>query len=190
MRLNRARRIRGAGRHMNMAADKNPRLEGFGIEDAAAVRRHDPAIDVILSYFDEKTEGNRMPRRSDLNPMELKEQLPEIGMFEPIYDADGKMVDAQIILLGSRIDDFYGHMTGKRVTEFPHAQVAVRIIQACRQCIEHKAPVVVKAESLSDSKDFVAITVLYVPMSGDGLHVDRIFLYNQIKSKFSQHKKS
>lgn len=169
---------------MNLAANANARLEGFRVEDAEDVRKHDPVINTILDYFDEKTGGKRMPRRADLRPMELKDLLPEIGLLEPIYGDDGQIMDADINLLGSRLDEFYGSMTGKRVNEFPQARVSVRIIQACRQCADLKKPIVVKAETLSDTKDFLGITVLYVPMSADGLSIDRIFLHNQIKSRF------
>ncbi len=167
-----------------MAADANPRLEGFRIEDAEDVRKHDELIDNTLKYFEAKTQACRMASRSDLNPMDFKDILPEIGLFEPVFNSDGRMVDAEIILLGSRLDEFYGARTGTRVNSFPHAQVAVRILQACRQVVELRRPLVVKAEALSDTKNFLKITVLYIPMSSDGETVDRIFLHNQIKSKF------
>lgn len=174
---------------MNLAANANQRLEDFRIEDAEDVRQHNPVIDELLAYFEEKTQRQRLARREDLKPMELKDELPKIGLFEPIYNGEGQLVDADITLLGSRLDEFYGHMTGKRVNEFPQAQVAVRIIQACRQCVALKKPIVVQAESLSDVKNFLSITVLYVPMSSDGETVDRIFLHNQITSKFPTGKK-
>lgn len=163
-----------------MAADAKHWLEDFSIVDAEEVRQHNDAVDTILKYFEQKTGDARLPRRDDLQPMELKQYLPQVGLFEPIYDDDGQLVDADIPLLGSRLDDFYGHMTGKRVKDFPQAQVAMRIIQACRQCVSLKRPIIVKAQSLSDEKNFLAITVLYIPMSNDGETIDRIFLHNQI----------
>ncbi len=165
---------------MNMAADANQWLEDFSIVDAEEVRHLNEAVDVILRYFEQKTGGTRLPRRDDLQPMELKQYLPQVGLFEPIYGDDGQLVDVDIPLLGSRLDDFYGRMTGKRVKEFPQAQVALRVIQACRQCVTLKKPIVVNAQSLSDEKNFLAITVLYIPMSNDGETIDRIFLHNQI----------
>lgn len=169
---------------MNLAHNANPSLEGFRIEDAENARLHNDKVDLFLNYFHDKTDGARLPRRDDLKPMELKEHLPQIGLFEPIYNADGQLVDAEIVLLGSRLDEFYGHMTGKRVNEFPRGEVSVRILQACRQCANLKKPIVVRADSLSEDKNFLSITVLYIPMSSDGNTVDRIFLHNEVASKF------
>ena len=169
---------------MNMAADANPNIEGFRIEDAEDVRTRSEAIDYLLSYFENKTGGTRLAKREDLNPLELKDYLPQIGLFEPILNAKGQVSDIYISLLGSRLDEFYGRMTGKNVSDFKQAQIAMRIIQACRQCVERKTPLVVSADALSDEKNFLSIMVLYIPMSSDGETVDRIFLHNRISSKF------
>ncbi|MBO6504173.1 MAG: PAS domain-containing protein [Kordiimonadaceae bacterium] len=169
---------------MNMAPDANPNIEGFRIEDAEDVRHKSETIDFLLRYFEEKTGGSRLPRREDLNPIELKDYLPQIGLFEPILNAKGQVSDIYISLLGSRLDDFYGRMTGKKISEHKQVQIAMRIIQSCRQCIELKRPVVVSADALSEEKNFLSIMVLYVPMSSDGETIDRIFLHNRVTSKF------
>lgn len=169
---------------MNMAPDASPNVEGFKIEDAEDVRRNSETIEFLLQYFEEKTGGVRLAKREDLNPLELKDYLPQIGLFEPILNAQGQVSDIYISLLGSRLDDFYGRMTGKKVSEFKHAQIAMRIIQACRQCVELRKPIVVSADALSEEKNFLSIMVLYVPMSSDGETIDRIFLHNRVTSKF------
>ncbi len=169
---------------MNMAPDANPNVEGFKIEDAEDVRQHSDTIDYLLRYFEDKTGGIRLAKREDLNPLELKDYLPQIGLFEPILNTEGVVSDILITLLGSRLDEFYGRMTGKKVSEFKHAQIAMRIIQACRQCVELRKPLVVSADALSEEKNFLSIMVLYVPMSSDGVTIDRIFLHNRVSSKF------
>lgn len=97
-----------------MAPDANPNIEGFRIEDAEDVRQHSDSIDHLLQYFEEKTGGTRLAKREDLNPLELKDYLPQIGLFEPILNAEGQVSDIYISLLGSRLDEFYGRMTGKK----------------------------------------------------------------------------
>ena len=169
---------------MKMAANATPDLEDFRIEDAEDARQHNPTVDKLLKYFEKKTGGVRLAKRRDLNPNDLKEDLPEIGLFEPIYGAEGQFVDADISLLGSRLDEFYGHMTGKRVNQFNNPQVAARVIEACREVTERKQPLVVHADALSRHKSHLSITVLYVPLSNDGKTVDRIFLHNQISSHY------
>ena len=78
-------------------------------------------------------------------------------------------------------------MTGRRVSELQNRPVSIRILEASRQCVELGKPLVVTAESLSSQKNHLSVTVLYVPMSTDGITVDRLFLHNQIKSKFPVH---
>ena len=169
---------------MKMAANATPNLESFRIEDAEETRQHNPTVDKILKYFEQKTGGARLAKRRDLNPTDLKEDLPEIGLFEPIYSEEGQFVDADISLLGSRLDEFYGSMTGKRINQFHNPQVAARVIEACREVTERKQPLVVKAGALSRHQSHLSITVLYVPFSNDGKTIDRIFLHNQITSNY------
>ncbi len=170
---------------MNLTSDNKPVFEGFKIEDTEQWRLHDPVVDADIKYFEMKTGGDRMPQRSDLDPLDFKAALSEVGLLEPVYDAAGSLVDARVILLGSKLDSLYGSMTGQLISALPNQMIFVRILQACRHCVAIKKPVVVTADALSENKNYLTITVLYVPMSSDGVSVDRIFLHNQVKSRFA-----
>ncbi len=171
---------------MKRAAKVTPALQNFRIEDAEETRQHNPTIDKLLNYFEAKTGGTRLVRRSDLNPMELTQELPQIGMFGPIYNDEGLVVDVNILLLGSRLDQFYGAMTGKRATDYNNLQVADRVIGACKQVVESRKPMVIHAEAMSEKQTHLSVKVLYVPMSNDGEVIDRIFVHNQISSNYDQ----
>ncbi len=169
---------------MDLHADKKPFFEDFRIEDAELWRLHDPVVDQDLKYFEARTGGTRMPRRDDISPEEMKAILPEVALLEPIYDETGLVVDAKGLLEGTKLDNFYGSLTGTLISDYPVPIVSDRILVACRRCIEIAKPIVVVADALSEQKNYLTITVLYVPMSNDGVRVDRIFLHNQVKSKF------
>ncbi len=158
-------------------------MTGFTIEDAEHWRLHDPVVDKNLRYFEAQTGGKRLPRRKDLNPEDITQILPEVALFEPVYDEAGSLVDVKIQLLGTKLDNFYGSVTGTHISDFPSPLVSERVLQACKHCISVSKPVVVSADALSDKKNHLAITALYVPMSDDGVLIDRIFLHNQIRSK-------
>lgn len=171
------------GHTMNMQPRKRPTYTDFSIEDADVWRFTDPVVDSDLRYFEEKTGGKRLPCRGDLKPEELKSILPEIALFEPIYDEDGSFIDVRGLLEGTKLDSFYGSITGKLMSDYPNKLVSDRILQACRHCVDIAKPIVVSADALSDQKNFLKITVLYVPMSENGTTIDRIFIHNQVKSK-------
>lgn len=168
---------------MILPSHNHPIFTGFSIEDAEEWRRSDSVVDQDLKYFEECTGGMRLPRRADLRPRDLKSILPEIALVEPIYDAAGSMVDVRGLLEGTKLDSFYGPMTGMLISAYPNKLVSDRILQACRHCVELARPIVVSSDALSDQKNHLAITVLYVPMSEDGKLIDRIFIHNQVKSK-------
>lgn len=168
---------------MSMAPYSGPTYTDFSIEDAEVWRLTDPVVDSDLRYFEDKTGGTRLPRRADLKPEELKPLLPEIALVEPIYGDSGELVDVMGLLEGTKLNSFYGSITGKLFSEYPNKLVSDRILQAVRHCVEIAKPIVVSADALSDQKNFLAITVLYIPMSDNGTLIDRIFIHNQVKSK-------
>jgi len=168
---------------MSLSPQVKPTYTGFSIEDAEEWRLHDPVVDQDLRYFEEKTNGGRLPRRGDLKPEELKAILPEIALVQPFYDAAGVMVDVKGVLAGTKLDSFYGSLTDRLISQYPIKPVGDRILQACKHCVDSAKPIVVTADALSEQHDFLAITVLYVPMSEDGSVIDRIFIHNQVKSK-------
>lgn len=168
---------------MSIAPNNDPVIGEFSIEDAEQWRLHDKMVDYDLRYFEEKTGGGRLARRADLKPEELTAILPEIAIFQPIYDATGRVVDVKALLEGTKLDSFYGSITNKLISDYPYKAVGDRILLACKRCVEVAKPIVVVSDTLSAQKDFLAITVLYIPMSEDGTVIDRIFIHNQIKSR-------
>lgn len=150
-------------------------LGNFTITDADAVRTDSPRIDELLDYFTEKTGGNRLVCRADVSPRDLKKFLPEIFMFQIIYDGD-KLEDLLVQLMGTTVANFYGEITGMTVREgAPSPLVTERILAACERMLETRKPVVAEASSLSEEKNHLRVQVLYIPMSEDGTHIDRIF---------------
>ena len=168
---------------MNLQPHTKPTYTDFSIEDAEVWRLTDPVVDKDLRYFEGKTGGSRLPRRGDLKPEELKPILPEVALVEPLYDEGGVFTDVRGLLEGTKLDSFYGSITGKLMSEYPNKLVSDRILQACQRCVEIAKPIVVTADALSDQKNFLAITVLYIPMSENGTLIDRIFIHNQVMSK-------
>ncbi len=149
--------------------------------DAENLRATDKIVDKMLTYFDEKTEGKRFPKRRDVSPNELKVYLPEICLMEPQYGLDTHVADVKLLLQGTAIANFYGEMTGKMVSSHPNSEVGERIILSCQNCINKRAPLAARAEALSRDKAYHRLTALYVPLSEDNNHIDKLFVHVNVE---------
>lgn len=158
-------------------------LPSFSIFDAEDLRGDDPEIEAILSYFEEKTGGDRLARRADVNPAALKPFLPDICIHRAVYDENGALQDIIVQLIGTEVTSFYGEMTGKSVREHPAREVANRIFVAGQTCIEQRRPVVAVAQALSAKKNHLRVNILYVPLSEDGEVIDRLFLLVRVRAR-------
>jgi hypothetical protein len=117
-----------------------------------------------------------MLKRADVNPAELKDILPEICFFTPVYGDDGLLDDVIVKLQGTRASGFYGEHTGKSVTEHPSSEVAARIVKSVEAAIEQKNAVLAEAATMSADKSYLSIKALYIPMSEDGVLIDQLLV--------------
>jgi len=152
-------------------------LTNYKLVAAEEVRADDKSVDRMLSYFERKTQGARLARRSDVNPSELKDFLPEICFFSLVYDEEGAVSDAIVRLEGTSATSFYGEFTDQSVRNHPSPEVSERILTAARKTVENRCPFFSEAASLSEGKDNLMAKALYVPMAEDGIHIDRLFIY-------------
>lgn len=141
-----------------------------------------PAFDRALSYFEEKTGGQRLPRRADIKPTELKGLLPNVCLMSPRFGSDGAVSDSIIDLMGTNVVDFYGELTGKSIFNHPSPIVTGRILVSMQAAYERKRPIVASAYKLSEEKNYLRVSVLYIPMSESGGPIDRFFLLVQARS--------
>lgn len=144
------------------------------------IRVTDPTIDAILSYFEKKTGGTRMPRRADVSPAELKPYLPDICIMEPHYSHDGRVENVTITLQGTSAVSFYGEMTGQLVTSHPSPEVGERIIRSAQKCVDCHAPVAIIAQALSKTKQHLKVIALYVPLSHDNKTINKFFVHVRV----------
>lgn len=161
----------------------------------AEVREKEKDIDNILKYFEAKTKGKRMAKRSDLNPKDLAIWLPSICLMDPIYeqgDQEKNIIDIHLPLIGTALAGFYGENTGKNLSDIPSANtsdrtIQNRIFQIFQHTIGARNPVISHSVSnLTPSHAYLTIFGLHLPFSSDGLTVDQVFVYISI----SRHKKS
>ncbi len=139
-----------------------------------------PPLRWLMEYFEEKTGGMRMARRSDIDPVQLTHFLRRICIFEPIFSADGELDDIMVRLMGTETAGFYGEMTGDSVKNHRSREVVARIFESVGMLLESGRPVTGFARELSGEKNHLRIQSLFVPLSTDGETIDKIFVYVEV----------
>ncbi len=132
-----------------------------------------PGFARLLEYFDGRTAGRRLPTRADFSPVDLKDLLPLVCMWDIETGPDGKIHDAIFRLMGTRVTDLYGEHTGTRSRNFPDRDVAARIMDALERIAKSRSPLAYEIHGITHWRDYVNMRLLYVPMSDDGETVNR-----------------
>ena len=144
------------------------------------VRTDDARVDGILGYFENKTQGRGMPKRSDINPTEIVEYLPEIIIMTLQYDDNSTLQDMAFDLVGTKMVSFYGELTNTLLSEHPSKHIREQSLKSAQACVTSREPLIVTSETLSDKEYQLGVTVLYVPLSENGDVIDRLFTYIQV----------
>lgn len=132
-----------------------------------------PALIAVKSYWDEKRGARAMPRRSDIDPHELRDHLGHIFMMDVLGPAEFRFR-----LLGTGITGRYGRdSTGKTVREV-YAKSDPALFEAMTGLFvavtETHRPVLSRGTLTAVGKDFVAYDSIQLPLSDDGQRVNMI----------------
>lgn len=156
-------------------------MANLTIDYATNVRKEDEDVGQLLDYLDVKTGGERLPRRSDLNPADLKNLLADITLLEPVYDDEGDVSDVIVRLIGSNSSNFYGDFTDKSVKEHPSPDVGPRVIYCVRAAVAARQALLTEISSTSEDELYsVIVRGIYVPMSQDGETINRVMVHLKV----------
>ena len=164
------------------AARANPRQERSALASAsptaaeieALIAESHPDIRVLVDYWRGKKGERRMPRRSDIDPAELKPYLPRISLIDVVPD-ERRFVYR---LVGTEEVALRGYdPTGKSVGEGffgPNRELA---FEHYGYVVEHKALYCYRGDF--DVQDGVVENedVIFLPLSEDGENVNMILLF-------------
>ena len=142
----------------------------------------------IIEYFDHKTKGTRVAKRSDLNPFEITPYLPFVTLFDLTFDDDDEMVDMTVRLLGTGMVSFYGEWTGKSVLN-DHSETGLmnvypetykRLILLVETAIKRKKPFIISSSQLSKDRTHLKSDSLAIPLSNDGESINMILMHTNL----------
>jgi hypothetical protein len=133
----------------------------------------------LLRYWQSKRKaGGGLPGRSDLDPLELRGQLPNIYLIDVLPGlTDPAHLRFRVRLLGEKHVDVYGPgMVGKIIDDvFPPA-VADEFNRLYAAVVRRRAPVINHGQvSWVRNKEWMTYEGLHAPLASDGKAIDCIF---------------
>lgn len=137
----------------------------------------------VLAHMEARRADRTYCSRADVSPAALGKYLPRITILEPVFDAEGVVTDARYRLMGTEISGLYGEATGELISSYHGEQVLARVCRIANHCIQTKAPALGLSKALSNGRQTVDVSVLYVPLSSDNETVNQFFIYSAVERR-------
>ena len=119
-----------------------------------------------LAYWQSKRGERNMPRRADIDPVEMPDLLPYVRLVDVV--APGRY---RYRLVGTELEQLHGGLkfTGKFVHEALPPPLANQIVPVYDECVRERRPVFLENTFLAPDRERVArhSRVLFLPLSED-----------------------
>ena len=130
----------------------------------------------IRDYWASKCGDRAMPRRADIDPLDLPPQhMPFLSILEVLPDRQ----DFRFRVIGTGITERLGRdSTGKTVREvYATADHETRewMLETYQAVVTHKRPVLKRGTLRMVQKEFVDFEAVHLPLSEDGERVSMLF---------------
>ena len=154
------------------------------VEDLADLTKAQKAL---VEYFEKKTAGKRLANRADLNPVEIVKYIPNVILFDLVYDDKGEVEDVIFRLFGTEVASFYGDWTGKSLKgdelQITHPESNLRLMKEINFILDSKKSITTLSKHYSKDRPFVQIDTLKIPFSQNGNVIDMIFMFFEQSSE-------
>lgn len=129
----------------------------------------------LYDYWLKTAGSRRMPARSDINPFSVPKLLPCVGLI----DLTEGLGEARFRLAGTRLRDVYGEeITGKRIDRVFAGACADYWHDIHARVAEEGSPLHGVIRGPAPGRDHIVLFWLRLPLSQDGMKVDRILCYD------------
>ena len=139
----------------------------------------------LMRFFEQKTGGERLVKRSDFTPRDIQPYITNIFLFDVVYGENGEAVDAIVRLMGSALVTFFGEYTGKSILSHP-SSASERFLKTMQLTVEHRCNIIGRAEQNEPSKPYYKIESLSVPISDDGTLINKMLVHLQLYSSIGK----
>lgn len=135
----------------------------------------DPRLQEALDYWRSKSAGRPMPRRSDIDPIDIPKLLPHVMLVEVLQSGRYRYR-----LIGTENTDAQGvHATGRYLDEvLPGLDYKTHVLRLYDECVRSRRALYSECLFVSP-RDRIPerhIKVLFLPVSEDGVTVNLVFV--------------
>jgi hypothetical protein len=126
---------------------------------------------MLFDYWLSAAGSRQMPARSDIDPQGVTKLLPHIGLI----DVANGLEEARFRLAGTKLHDIYGReITGQKLGQVFSGGQSDYWRRAHERILETGAPHHGVVRGPAEGRDHIVLFWLRLPLSQDGLCVDRI----------------
>ena len=136
-------------------------------------RLRDPELRDLHDYWLTKHRDGRLPRRGDIDPLEVPRLLKSLALLEVVGDAE----DFVFVLAGSRIEEAHGRtLKGVTLGELRGTVESSPSAEQYAAAVRFRVPQYRHADLREYGKEHWACQHLILPLSSDGERVDCLLL--------------
>lgn len=139
-----------------------------------------PRIREIYDYWNGKRAGRLMPRRADIEPLDLPSFLPGIVMVDVGYAP----LSLTYRVIGTREAEARGHNpTGKSVFDNWDGRSQEDVLENYRLVVGNRHPLYDGDRTMDPERDWLEAGTVFLPLSDDGETVNKILIYTEYKDR-------
>lgn len=132
----------------------------------------DKALRDLYAYWESKRAGRFAPPRSAIDPADIRRLLPIVVLLDVV----GSPPRFRVRLAGTAVVQGYGReITGQYVDELDFASFDDAVLADLAAVVQHGRPNVASREYTRQDGRHVRYELLMLPLSSDGLTVDKLF---------------
>lgn len=137
-------------------------------------------LDLGFAYWESKIVDGRIPARSDIEPLDIPELLPQIILL----DVDQEPWNFRFRLIGTNVvyhltEDW----TGSWFSEIGHMAPPSSIFTACVEVASSLQPLRNQTPYVGPHSNFISSDDIILPLSDDGETVDKLLVFVEYFSK-------
>ena len=144
------------------------------LQDPEWLGRSSDAIQEMYRYWRSKCDGDRLPRRCDIDPFDFRRVLPQITIVEVVPDERRYVYR----LVGTMEVEIRGRdPTGKSVIEGFFGPSLENVLGCYDTVVETRRPLYDNEKFVTPSGRFSDDETLFLPLADDGRNVNRVLVF-------------
>lgn len=144
-------------------------------QDGAPPKFESPILQDGYSYWHSKKAGGRLPRRVDIDPVEIPRLMPHVVLLDVRREPE---TDFKYRLIGTYVaENLYNDHTGSSFSEIEHQKAPSQIWQNCCRVVETGDAFIAGTPYVGPHQEFRRVEDVILPLADDGETVDCLLVF-------------